>query len=75
MKKLASLLLALCLVMSLGVSALAADGIAPEDLKIGMHRRQQLRLRHRPHHRPGEGHGDPGRPRRERHLQVQRQRG
>ena len=36
MKKLASLLLALCLVMSLGVSALAADGIAPEDLKIGM---------------------------------------
>ncbi len=36
MKKLSSLLLALCLVLSLGVGAFAADGIAPEDLKIGM---------------------------------------
>lgn len=37
MKKLTSLLLALCLVLSLGVCALADEGgIAPEDLKIGM---------------------------------------
>ncbi len=36
MKKLTSLFLALCLVLSLGVCAFAADGIAPEDLKIGM---------------------------------------
>ncbi len=37
MKKLASLLLALSLVLSLGVCALADEGgIAPEDLKIGM---------------------------------------
>ncbi len=37
MKKLFSLLLALCLVLSLGVCALADEGgIAPEDLKIGM---------------------------------------
>ncbi len=37
MKKLTSLLLALCLVLSLGVCAFADEGgIAPEDLKIGM---------------------------------------
>ncbi len=36
MKKLISLLLALCLVMSLSVMAMADGGIAPEDLKIGM---------------------------------------
>ncbi len=36
MKKFFSLLLALCLVLSLSAAALAADGIAPEDLKIGM---------------------------------------
>lgn len=37
MKKLASLLVALCLVLSLGVCAFADEGgIAPEDLKIGM---------------------------------------
>ncbi len=36
MKKFFSLLLALCLVLSLSAAALAADGIAPEDLKVGM---------------------------------------
>ena len=36
MKKLSSLLLALALVLSLCSVAFAADGIAPEDLKIGM---------------------------------------
>lgn len=37
MKKLSSLLLALCLVLSLCAGALADEGgIAPEDLKIGM---------------------------------------